>query len=105
MFAIIKFKNAQYKVISGQIVELPRFDYDKKEDSIIFDHVLLVGDETKTTIGEPEIKDAKVTAKILANAKSKKIRVFKFKAKKRYKRTAGQIQNLVKVQIEKITLK
>ena len=105
MFAVIKFKNAQYKVMGGQIVKLPHFDYDEKERLIVFDQVLLIGDDEKVTVGEPEIKGAKVTAKILGDTRSKKVRVFKFKAKKRYKRTAGQIQDLVNVQIEKINLK
>lgn len=105
MFAVIKFKNAQYKVTSGQVIKLPRFEYDEKESSIVFDQILFVADEDKVTIGEPEIKGAKVTAKILGKTRSKKVRVFKFRAKKRYKRTAGQIQDLVAVQIEKINLK
>lgn len=105
MFAVIRFKNAQHKVSNGQLIKLPRFDYDEKENSIVFDQVLLVADEDKITVGEPEIKGAKVTAKILGKSRSKKVRVFKFRAKKRYKRTAGQIQDQVLVQIENINLK
>jgi len=103
MFAIIKFKNNQYKVSNGQIIKLPNFDYDDKKNSIVFDQVLLVCDEDKVTVGEPEIKGAKVTAKILNKTKSKKIRVVKFRAKKRYQRTAGQSSDQVVVQIENIS--
>lgn len=105
MFAVIKFKNAQYKVESGQTIELPHFEYDKKNKSIVFDQVLLTADDDKVTVGEPEIKGANVTAKIIGDTRSKKVRVFKFRAKKRYSRTAGQVQDLVSVQIEKINLK
>jgi len=105
MFAVIKFKNNQYKVESGQIIKFPRFDYDKKVDSITFDQVLLVSNDDKVVVGEPEVKGATVSAKILGDTRSKKVRVFKFKAKKRYKRTAGQTQDLVEVQIENINLK
>jgi len=105
MFAVIKFKNTQHKVAVGQKIKLPLFDYDEKENSITFDQVLLIADENKIHLGEPEIKGAKVTAKILGKSRSKKIRVFKFRAKKRYKKTAGQIQDLVDVQIDKINLK
>lgn len=103
MFAIIKFKNNQYKVSKGQIIKLPSFDFDEKKNTIVFDQVLMICNEDKITIGEPVIKGASVTAKILNKTKTKKIRVVKFRAKKRYKRTAGQSSDLVVVQIEKIS--
>ena len=105
MFAVVKFKNAQYKVKVDQKIKLPLFEFDEKKNSIIFDQVLLVANEKKVTVGEPEIKGATVSAKILGKSRSKKVRVFKFRAKKRYKRTAGQIQDFIDVEIEKINLK
>jgi len=105
MFAIIEFKNNQYKVKEDDFVSLPNFDYDQKEKKVIFDKVLLIGGDDKELVGTPTIKDANVTAEVIENFRTNKVRVFKFRAKKRYQRTKGQRQAMVKVKINKINLK
>lgn len=105
MFAIVNYNNNQYKVSEGQIIKLPDFEYDEKNKNIVFNQVLLISDNGKVTVGKPNIDKAQVAAKVLNKTKSNKIRVFKFRAKKRYKKTAGQRSNFVLIQIEKINLK
>ena len=105
MFAVIEFNKKQYKAVPDKVIDLPNFEYDEKEKKIIFDKVLLISNEDKTEIGQPEIAGAKVEGEIISKARTDKVRVFKFRAKKRYKRTKGQRQTIVKVKINKINLK
>ena len=105
MFAVIKFKNNQYKVAPDQIINLPSFDFDEKNKTIKFDQVLLVSDGEKIEVGNPCVSGVSVEANILEKIKSDKVRVFKFRAKKRYKKTLGQRQDLIRVKINKINFK
>ena len=105
MFAIIEFKNNQYKVEEGKELVLPNFQYQENDKKVVFDKVLLIQSEDKAKIGAPYVKDANVTADIIENFKTDKIRVFKFRAKKRYKKTSGSRQKMVRVKINKINLK
>jgi len=103
MFAIIDFNNIQYKVEAGKEYDLPLFEYDEKKLTIIFDKVLLVSNEKDVLVGTPNVAGAKVSATIVGPTRGEKVRVFKFRAKKRYKRTGGQVQDLIKIKIDKIT--
>lgn len=105
MFAIISYKNNQYKVKEGQIIDLPMTEYDEKSKNITFDSVLLLASDDKVSIGTPEVKGAKVDAEILSMERTKKVKVFKFRAKKRYKKTAGSRTDYLKVKINKIEFK
>ena len=100
-YAIIRTGGKQYKVTPGDIIEIDRLPQDKTED-VIFEDVLLHVLDNKIEIGKPRLK-AKVKAKILEHKKGEKIRVSKFKAKSRYRKTIGFRAFLTKVQIEKIT--
>ena len=86
------------KVISEN--EIYRESKPKKK--IEFKEVLLVHSETETKIGQPFLKDTKVTASVLNQIKSPKIIVFKFKRKTGYKKTQGHRQLMTTVKIEKI---
>lgn len=106
MFAILETGNKQYKVQEGDILEVELLDNNQisKENTINFDSVLLVKDE-KLHIGQPFVKNAQVTARVLEEFKARKIIVFKKKAKKRYQKTRGHRQRLHRIQIEKIEIK
>lgn len=103
MYAIINACGKQYKVKEGDIVFMERLETEEGK-AITFSEVLLVSDENKTTVGEPLVKGAKVKATVIGHGKSKKILVFKYKAKKNYRKTRGHRQAYTKVQIEKIAI-
>ena len=105
MFAVISHKNNQFKVTEGQIIKMPVTDYDETSKKIVFDSVLLVADGDKISVGTPEVKGAKVEAEVLSAGRTKKVLVFKFRAKKRYKKTAGSRTDFLNVQINKIDFK
>jgi len=100
--AIIQTGGKQYQVKEGQVLKVEKLD--KKEGAAInFDKVLLYNDGKKTAIGQPFLKNVKVTAKVAKQAKAKKVLVVKFKSKVRYRRKRGHRQPYTQVKIEKIT--
>ena len=102
MLAVIKTGGKQYLVSPGQKIKIEKIN--KKEGSeITFKEVLLVEKNKKLEIGAPLIKSAKVTGKIWSQGKGKKIIVFKYKAKKRYKVKKGHRQPFTEIEIVKIT--
>lgn len=100
MYAVIETGGKQYKVSEGDVVFIEKLGLEEGE-SVKFDKVLAVGGE-KTAIGTPYVDGASVEAKVVANGKSKKIIVFKYKPKKGQKTKQGHRQPYTKVQIEKI---
>ena len=100
MHAIIETGGKQYKVTEGDVVFIEKLDLEEG-DSVTFDKVLaILGDEA--TFGTPLIAGAKVDASIVKNGRGKKIRIFKMKPKKGYRRRQGHRQPYTKVQIGKI---
>ena len=71
---------------------------------ILFDKVVLLSDDKKVEVGAPYVKGIKVEGKVVAHGKGKKIVVFKYKAKKNYKRKQGHRQPYTKVEITAIKL-
>ncbi len=99
-YAVIRSGGKQYKVSSGDVLKVDKILGDKK--TIVFDDVLLAVDGDQVKVGKPVLKDVNVTAKLLENVQGEKIRVMKFKAKSRYRRTTGFRAQLSVIQIEKI---
>lgn len=102
MYAIVEISGKQYKVQEGDIVFVDRLESLEEGSKVTFDKVLLISDDKKVTVGQDTVKGAKVEATIVGHGKGKKILVFKYKAKKNYRRTQGHRQPYTKVQIEKI---
>ena len=98
MYAIIESCGKQYKVAEGDVVFFEKLDTEEGK-KVTFDKVILVSDEGKVEIGSPYVKGAKVEGKVVAHGKGKKIIVFKYKAKKNYRRKQGHRQPYTKVEI------
>ena len=101
MQAIIETGGKQYRVQEGDVLMVEKLPADKGQD-VVFDRVLFVSNGEETKVGQPLVEDAKVTGKVLEQGKGKKIIVFKFKAKKNYRRKQGHRQPYTKVAIDKI---
>jgi len=101
MFAVVDIAGQQFKVSENTTYYVPRLP-DKPEAVVTFDHVLVVGDDKKTKIGNPSIEGAKVTAKVLEHLKDDKVIVFKKKRRKGYRKFNGHRQHLTKIEITKI---
>lgn len=100
MFAIIETGGKQVKVEEGQTIWVEKLDVNEG-DSFTFDQVLFVGGDS-VKVGLPVVEGASVTAKVEKQGRGKKITVFKYKAKKNYKRKQGHRQPYTKLTIEKI---
>ncbi len=96
MKAVIETGGKQYYVEEGSVLFVEKLDADKK---VTFDHVLMING----TYGNPYVKGAKVEAKVLKHGKNKKIKVYKYKQKKKYRRTQGHRQPYTKLEITKLT--
>ena len=101
MYAIIESCGRQYKVAEGDVVFFEKLDVEEGK-KVTFDKVVLVSDDKKVEVGAPYVKGVKVEGKVVANGKGKKILVYKYKAKKNYRRTQGHRQPYTKVEITKI---
>ena len=99
--AIIVTGGKQYRVAEGDVIYVEKLDVTAG-DSINFDQVLAVIDGDNAVIGKPVIDGASVSANVVKNGKAAKIRVYKMKPKKGYRRTQGHRQPYTKVQIETI---
>ena len=104
MLAIIKTGGKQYKVKEGDVLKVERLN-KKKGDTVEFSDVFFVAekDGTKLKIGTPKVAGAKVTAKVVDEAKGKKVTVIKYKSKTRYRRKKGHRQWFTALKVEKIT--
>ena len=101
MLAVIKTGGKQYLVQPGDKIKVENLDTEEGKE-ITFDEVLLCdknGDGKQVLMGDPLVKGAKVTAKVLKNGKGKKLIIFKYKPKKRYKRKIGHRQTFTEVEI------
>lgn len=103
MYAIVEISGKQYKVQEGDIVFVDRLENEEEGKKVTFDKVLLISDGKKVTIGQNTVKGAKVEASVIGHGKGKKILVYKYKAKKNYRKTQGHRQPYTKIQIEKIS--
>ena len=103
-YAIIVTGGKQYRVKSGDVLFVEKLPVEAG-DTVTFDQVLAVlDDEQEAVIGAPLVEGATVTANVVKNGKAKKIHVFKYKAKKNYRRRQGHRQPYTQVQIDAITV-
>jgi len=101
MLAVIKTGGKQYLVSPGQKIKIEKVE--KKEGSeIAFNEVLLLEKGKHIEIGNPLVKGAKVIGKVLSQGKNKKVIVFKYKAKTRYKVKKGHRQPFSEIEVLKI---
>ena len=101
MYAIIESCGKQYKVAEGDVVFFEKLDVEEGK-KVTFDNVVLVSDDKKVEVGAPYVKGVKVEGKVVSHGKGEKILVYKYKAKKNYRRTQGHRQPYTKVEITKI---
>ncbi|MEW4222200.1 50S ribosomal protein L21 [Rossellomorea marisflavi] len=100
MYAIIETGGKQIRVMEGQEIFIEKLSAEQG-DTVTFDKVLFVGgDDVK--VGSPLVAGATVTAKVEKQGRAKKLVVFKYKAKKNYRRKQGHRQPYTKVVIDTI---
>jgi large subunit ribosomal protein L21 len=101
IYAIIKTGGKQYRVNPGQTIDVERLDV-AEGDTVELDKVLLIADGDQVTIGTPTVDGAKVVATSKGSGKGKKVIVFKYKPKVRYRKKTGHRQQYTRLVIDKI---
>ncbi len=92
MYAVIETGGKQYRVSPGQTVEVELLPAEPGA-KVTLDRVLLVSSEDNTTVGQPVVPGGAVVATVIGEGRGKKVIVFKYKSKKRYRRTTGHRQD------------
>ena len=98
MFAIIETGGKQYKVSPGQKIKIEKVDAEAGGD-FLFDKVLLVADGENVKIGTPYVPGAEVHGKIVTQGRAKKVIVFRYHSKTRYRKKKGHRQHFTEVEI------
>ncbi|MDD2553535.1 MAG: 50S ribosomal protein L21 [Desulfotomaculaceae bacterium] len=101
MYAIIETGGKQYRVQEGDKLNIEKLPAEAGE-KVEIDRVLAVVNGEEVKIGAPLVEGARVILQVLRNGKDKKIIVFKYKAKKNYRRKQGHRQPFSQVIVEKI---
>lgn len=103
MYAVIRTGGKQYRVSEGDTIEVEKLDTQAGSE-VRFDEVLLVGTEDRTRLGTPTVPGASVVAKVLETGRGPKVIVYKYKRRKKYRRTRGHRQAFTRLAIEKIAM-
>ncbi|QTA79856.1 50S ribosomal protein L21 [Desulfonema limicola] len=101
MYAVVSSGGKQYKVEEGQVFRVEKIP-GEIGSQVSFDKVLLFSDGENLKIGQPVLDDISVQGKIMEQDKAKKILVFKYKRRKRYRRRQGHRQPYTAVKVESI---
>jgi large subunit ribosomal protein L21 len=100
-YAIVETGGKQYRVQAGDTLRIEKLNAGEGE-TVVFDKVLAVSKDGQVSVGAPYVAGAKVTAKVAAQGKGKKIIVFKYHNKTNYRRKTGHRQPYTAVTIESI---
>jgi large subunit ribosomal protein L21 len=101
MYAVVETGGKQYKVSAGETIEVEKLPL-KVGQTVELDRVLLVSGGNKVQVGSPTVEGAKVMATVASQGKGRKIIVFKYKPRNRYRRKAGHRQAYTRLRIDKI---
>lgn len=101
MYAIVDIAGQQFKVEEGKKIFVHRLD-KKEGDKVDINEVLLIDQDGKVVVGQPIIKGASVTAKVIDHPRGDKVKIFKKKRRKGYQVLNGHRQDFTQIQIESI---
>ncbi len=101
MYALVEIKGKQYRVRKGAVLKVDRLDSAKGEH-VEFDSVLMVRDDEGVKVGTPYVPGVTVRTTVDAHGRDKKIKVYKYKKRKNYRRTRGHRQSFTTVIVDDI---
>jgi large subunit ribosomal protein L21 len=101
MYAVIKTGGKQYKVAAGEKIKVEQIAAEVGQE-IVIDQVLAVGNGAELTVGTPLVAGASVKATVVAHGKHDKVRIFKMRRRKHYKKSQGHRQTYTELQISAV---
>ena len=101
MYAVVQTGGKQYRVSNGDIINVEKLNVETGE-TVVLDEVVAVSGDGKTIVGKPFVDGAKVECKVVENGKGKKVIIYKYKAKKDYRKKQGHRQPYTKLEVTNI---
>jgi large subunit ribosomal protein L21 len=101
MYAVVETGGKQYRVAVGDVIRVEKLDAAAGA-SVNLDKVLMVADGDNLRVGAPNVAGAAVTATVKAHGRGDKVRVFKFRRRKHYRKTIGHRQHYTELEITSI---
>jgi large subunit ribosomal protein L21 len=98
MYAVVKTGGKQYRVSAGEKLKVEQIPADIGAE-IVLDQVLFLGNGEEVTLGTPLVSGATVTARVVAHGRGEKIRIFKMRRRKHYRKSQGHRQNFTEIEI------
>ncbi len=102
MYAVIKTGGKQYRVSTGEALRVEKLD-GQAGTEVLLNEVLMVGQGEQVTIGAPLVPGATVKATVLSQGKGDKVRIFKMRRRKHYRKSQGHRQCYTEIRIDAIT--
>jgi len=102
MYAVVRTGGKQHRVQTGERVKVEKLDGDVGAE-VTLEDVLLIAGEGEPKLGRPVVSGAKVSAKIVAQGRGEKVRVFKRRKRKGFHKTIGHRQSFTEIEITGIT--
>ena len=103
-YAVVHTGGRQVLVSEGEVLKIDYRDDAEPGATIELGRVLLLKQEDQVHVGKPDVTGAKVTAEVLGHGKDKKIRIFKKKRRKGYRRMQGHRQDFTRVKVAAISI-
>jgi large subunit ribosomal protein L21 len=98
MYAVVRTGGKQYRVEAGEKLKVEQIPADVGAE-VVLEQVLMVADGDSVTVGTPLVKGASVRAKVLAQGRGDKVRIFKLRRRKHYRKNQGHRQNYTELEI------
>jgi len=102
VYAVVKVAGKQFKVQQDDVIRVPLLS-EEVGQTVEFEEVLSLGEGADMKVGQPFVEGAKVSAEVLGHGKDRKIRVFKMKRRKNYRRTFGHRTGYTELKIKAIS--
>ena len=102
MYAIVNINGIQTRVTPDEVLEVARLT-GEPGTSLVFDQVLLVGDGDRIAVGKPYVQGARATFEVLEHLRGPKLRIFKFKRRREYRRRRGHRDELTRLRVTAVT--
>ena len=103
MYAVVESGGKQYKVTVGETIDVERLAQQLGE-TVTLDKVLLVADGAEVKVGKPTVSGAAVSATVVQHGLAKKVIIFHYRPKQRYRVKRGHRQQYTRLRIDQITL-
>ena len=98
MYAVVKTGGKQYRVSAGEKLKIEQIPAEVGSE-IVLDQVLLVADGEALTMGTPLVAGAQIKARVVSHGRGEKVRIFKMRRRKHYRKSQGHRQNYTEIEI------